>query len=118
MREEDWMEFTIYHYLDDGYGRSGPSYYEKMGAIHILKSELTVEGTNEERMMKDLDYIWCIGNGEGLRESDVLLATAYRTFAHRSLMVGDLIVTGEAVWRIASMGFELAPEMQYLLEEQ
>lgn len=118
MREEGWMTFTIYHFLDDRFGTTGPSYYERMGAIMLKQSELCAEGTNQERMMKDLDYIWCIGNGEGLRESDALLATAYRAFANRSLMVGDLIVVGEAVWRIAPIGFEIAPEMQYLLEEQ
>lgn len=116
VREESWMTFTIYHFLDDGFGTTGPSYYERMGAIMIKQSELSNEGTNVERMMTDLDYIWCIGNGECLRESDALLVTAYRAFAHRSLMTGDLIVVGEAVWRIMPIGFELAPEMQYLLE--
>ncbi|MEI6478632.1 MAG: hypothetical protein WCO52_06700 [bacterium] len=95
------MEFFIYHF-------QWVNGYTEMGSITMSVSR---------DLQADLERIFRIGNGEGLNTvEDVDLSMIYRAFARRSLMVGDVIIVNEGVFKIASSGFELAPELNYLKE--
>ena len=100
------MEFFIHHIQLDGVGEFEG--YKEMGSITMSVSR---------DLLEDLERIFCIGNGEGLNTvEDINLSVIYRAFAGRSLMVGDVIIVNEGVFKIARSGFELAPELNYLKE--
>ena len=112
---EDMIEFKIWHEVTLGF-EGDRLKYEYKGSISMPRAQLCSEGTFQERIFEDLDRIWCIGNGEGIRyEDDGDRTASYRAFAGRSLMVGDLIGVDEAIWRIAHIGFTLAPDMVHLI---
>ena len=99
------MEFFIHHIQLDDVGEFEG--YKEMGSITMSVGDL----------LEDLERIFCIGNGEGLNTvEDINLSVIYRAFAGRSLMVGDVIIVNEGVFKIARSGFELAPELNYLKE--
>jgi len=107
---EVYVDFTVWHveYDDHDFTCANPTYTAKISFTFVSTGD----------MMEDLDRVWCVGNGEGLRTpGEENASMLYRRFCDRSLMVGDLISVNEAVFRIASIGFDLAPEFAYLLKE-